>query len=343
MLRNHPPLKVLSALVISIFLNSVAPINSQADSLVINNENDFFGSAGTDRYYTNGGKITVIPEKPPQWADQLGDKICAWEKREMSQRKIAFSVGQNIYTPRDIERTDLIADDRPYGGWLYLGMGIHDRTDSRLDTNEIILGMVGPQSYARDVQIFWHERVIGLNNTREPSGWNNQLKNEFGVVLLRERKWRIYEHQWKNGFGFDCITHLGGALGNIHTYANTGGEVRYGFSLPTDFGTSQSRPAGDASGLTASDWQYPDNPFAAHIFLRIDGRGVARNIFLDGNTFTDSHSVDRKLLVGNISAGINLTLWKGVNLTYTHVYQTKEFDQQDLAHVYGSISLAITY
>ena len=343
MTSNSPSLRPILTIIAFLLINSITPIDAQADSVVLNNENDFFGSAGTDRYYTNGAKITVIPEKPPLWADQLGDKICAWEGREKTQRKAAFSVGQNIYTPRDIERTDLIVNDRPYGGWLYVGVGIHDRTDDRLDTTEVVLGMVGPQSYARDVQTWWHERVIGLNNTREPSGWPNQLKNEFGVVLLRERKWRVYEHQWANGFGFDCITHLGSALGNIHTYANTGGEVRFGWSLPNDFGTSQSRPAGDASGLTASEWQYPDTPFAAHFFLRVDGRGVARNIFLDGNTFARSHSVDRKLFVGNISAGINLTLWKGVNLTYTHVYQSKEFDQQDLAHVYGSVSLAITY
>ena len=337
------PFRLMLTLIASLWLSSVVAINAHAGSLVINSENDFFGSAGTDRYYTNGVKITIIPEEPPRWADRLGDRFCSWEGREKSQRKAAFSFGQNIYTPRDIERSDLIVNDRPYGGWLYGGVGIHDRTERQLDTSEVILGMVGPQSYAREVQTRWHEHVIGLNNTREPRGWDNQLANEFGVVLLRERKWRIYEHRWANGFGFDCITHLGAALGNIHTYANTGGEVRFGWSLPDDFGTSHSRPAGDASGLTASEWQYPDTPLAAHYFIRGDGRGVARNIFLDGSTFAHSHSVDRKLFVGDLSAGINLTICKGVNLTYTHVYQSKEFDQQALAHIYGSLSLAITY
>ncbi len=315
----------------------------RAGSLVINSENDFFGSAGTDRYYTNGVKVTWIPEQPPRWADQLGDRFCAWEGRTAAKRKVAFSFGQNIYTPRDIERPELITDDRPYAGWLYAGVGMHDRSARRLDTIEVILGMVGPQSYAREVQTWWHEQVIGLNNTREPRGWDNQLANEFGAVLLRERKWRIYEHRWQNGFGLDCITHLGLAFGNIYTYAGSGGEVRWGFGLPDDFGTSHSRPAGDASGLTASEWRYPETPLAVHFFIRADGRGVARNIFLDGNTFADSHSVDRKLFVGDLSAGLNLTICRGMNLTYTHVYQTREFDQQDLAHIYGSLSLSITY
>jgi len=344
-MKQNIPVSFHSALAgFVVFLLVVVPAGGlQADSLVITSENDFFGSAGTDRYYTNGVKVTVIPQEPPRWADQLGDRFCAWEGRAKSKRKAAFSFGQNIYTPRDIEQSDLIVDDRPYGGWLYAGIGIHDRTERQLDTSEVVIGMVGPQSYAREVQTCWHEQVIGLNNTREPRGWDNQLANEFGVVLLRERKWRIYEQRWANGFGFDCITHLGAALGNIHTYANSGGEVRFGWSLPDDFGTSHSRPAGDASGLTASEWQYPDTPLAAHFFIRADGRGVARNIFLDGNTFADSHSVDRKLFVGDLSAGVNLTICRGVNLTYTHVYQTREFDQQVLAHIYGSLTLAVTY
>ena len=340
---SHPPFRTVLTIAIFCWMSFMPLIAAQAGSMVINSENDFFGSAGTDRYYTNGVKITVIPEEPPRWANWLGDKFCSWEDRAKNRRKAAFSFGQNIYTPRDIERSDLIINDRPYGGWLYAGVAIHDRTERQLETTELILGMVGPQSYAREVQTWWHENVIGLNNTREPLGWNNQLKNEFGVVLLRERKWRVYEQRWANGFGVDCITHLGAALGNIHTYANTGAEVRFGWSLPDDFGTSHSRPAGDASGLTASEWQYPDTPLAAHFFIRVDGRGVARNIFFDGNTFADSHSVNRKLLVGDLSAGVNLTICRGVNLTYTQVYQTKEFDQQLLAHVYGSLSLAITY
>ena len=32
---------------------------------------------------------------------------------------------QNIYTPGDISRTDLVPDDRPYAGITYGGVGFH--------------------------------------------------------------------------------------------------------------------------------------------------------------------------------------------------------------------------
>jgi len=307
----------------------------------INDENDRFGSAGTDRYYTNGIKLSCVPAQTPAWADRLGDRLRDWEGRPVNdRRRVVFSLGQNIYTPQDIERSDLIAEDRPYGGWLYLGLGIHDRQGSHLDSSELILGMVGPQSYAGDTQIWWHKNIIGLENTREPKGWDNQLENEFGLVLIRERKWRVMARQFGGALGFDAITHLGGAFGNIYTYGNTGGEVRFGWHLPEDFGSSQSRPAGDASVFSGAGCH--DNPadFAVHFFARLDGRLILRNIFIDGNTFAHSHSVDRDPWVADLSAGTSLTVWKNFNLTFTHVYRTKEFKNQPLSHIFGSITLS---
>lgn len=351
--------KKWSLAIILVFF-SLPVVAAHAGSMAFTVENDFFGSAGTDRYYTNGVKATFVPDAPPAWTNRIGSWLQKREGRDVGgDRKAAFSVGQNIYTPRDIERTDLITDDRPYGGWLYVGLGIHDRDkkghdaegyhldrdQDRLVTSEIVVGMVGPQSYAREVQTWWHTNVIGLNNTREPRGWDNQLENEFGVALGREVKWRksLVRPKRRSGFGIDRILHLGGVIGNIYTYADAGAEIRFGWALPQDFGTSQSRPFGDASGLTASEWEYPASFLSPHFFIRVDGRAVARNIFLDGNTFAHSHSVDRKPLVGDLSCGINITLCRQLNLTYTHVYHSKEFDHQPLAHVYGSVTLAFTH
>ena len=39
-----------------------------------------------------------------------------------------MSLSQNIYTPEDIESSDLIKDDRPYAGILYYAIGFHSKT-----------------------------------------------------------------------------------------------------------------------------------------------------------------------------------------------------------------------
>lgn len=42
-----------------------------------------------------------------------------------------------------------------------------------------------------------------------------------------------------------------------------------------------------ATGPPPPEWE-------AYVFAGAEGRGVASNIFLDGNTFEDSHTVDRE-------------------------------------------------
>jgi hypothetical protein len=42
------------------------------------------------------------------------------------------------------------------------------------------------------------------------------------------------------------------------------------------------------------------------IFGAVDGRAVARDIFLDGSTFRDSRSVNKEPFVADISAGVGL-------------------------------------
>jgi lipid A 3-O-deacylase len=64
------------------------------------------------------------------------------------QHAVSFSIGQNIYTPEDLERSDLIQDDRPYAVITYLAIGLHSKNSHRMDSLELDLGIVGPYSYA---------------------------------------------------------------------------------------------------------------------------------------------------------------------------------------------------
>ncbi|MCB2184756.1 MAG: lipid A deacylase LpxR family protein [Desulfobulbaceae bacterium] len=304
-------------------------------------ENDTFSNS--DRYYTNGlkllwasGPLTSFSEdkRLPAWSGRSFEAMPVINSPSTSKH-IALSLGQKIYTPRDLENPNLIKDDRPYAGWTYAGIALHSKSDGVLDTFEIDLGMIGPDSYARDVQVKIHDWV----DSKEPQGWEHQLKNEVGVVLVYERKWRFAPLGPEGMDFFDFITHAGVTLGNVHTYSNAGGEIRFGFNLPDDFGTALIRPAGDAS-IPVTGAEGGDTGF--HLFVAVDGRAIGRNIFLDGNTFTESHDVDKKYFVADIMAGISVHL-NGVKLTYSHVYKTKEFDAQKEEQIFGSVSLSFVF
>lgn len=309
-------------------------------------ENDLF--AGTDRNYTNGTKLSwVSPDlssyrdsgELPDWAHPL-IQCLPFINEEGLIRNVALSIGQNMYTPRETDRRRLVPDDRPYAGWLYGGIAFHSKNVRRLDTIEIQAGVVGPLSFAEETQRVVHR----LRDIDVPEGWDNQLSNEPGLVLICERKVRVFERGLTRGPGLDVITHMGVGLGNVSTYANAGAEIRVGWNLPADFGSALIRPAGDTNApISSTDPRISERKgFSLHLFGAVSGRAVARDIFLDGNTFTDSHSVDKEPFVADVSAGIGVTFDR-FKISYAQVLRTREFEGQEEHHSFGSVTLSISY
>ncbi|MDP3017374.1 MAG: lipid A deacylase LpxR family protein, partial [Deltaproteobacteria bacterium] len=125
-------------------------------------ENDIFG--GTDRHYTNAIRLTWLSQdlteydedtRLPRWGLPLIRKL-PLINRPGFQRNVGLSLGQNIYTPEDIFRRDLIKDDRPYAGWTYLSLTFHVKNTVKLDVFEVTMGIVGPSSLAEETQRIIH-------------------------------------------------------------------------------------------------------------------------------------------------------------------------------------------
>ncbi len=317
-------------------------------------ENDLF--ADTDRFYTNGIKLNWIsPEL--EWFEDLNwfknESFLSQQARNFinilpfsddpeRQRHLSFSIGQKIFTPSDITRRDLIVTDRPYAGWLYGDIAFHSKNQRRLDTFEVQLGLIGDSSLGEQAQNLVHS----VRSINKANGWDNQLNNEPGLALIYDRKQRLIRRtDFLDLFGFDAIVHSGGAVGNVFTHLTTGAEVRIGWNLPTDFGSALIRPAGNTNAPTdANDprYQYGKSALSFYLFTAANGRWVLRDIFLDGNTFSDSHSVDKKSLVGEVIVGASFVL-KNVKLSYAQVFRSKEFDGQASGQSFGSVSISYTY
>jgi hypothetical protein len=301
-------------------------------------ENDFFGG-GTDRHFTHGTAFNCLT-KPIPWIVEAADKLpwFTYEKAQFDEKDLqaraSLSLGQNIYTPEDISEKELIKEDRPYAGWLYLGFGLAANQGSRrFDKIELTLGVVGPWSMAEEVQETWHS----FFSLEEPRGWDNQIDNEPAVNLFYEQAWRFDERGFLTGLEYDVIPHFGGALGNVFTHAAAGFTVRVGPDLLEDFGPPRIRPSLPGGGFFRNR-----KGFNWYLFAGVEGRTVLRNIFLDGNTFSDSHSVDKKILVGDLQAGIAIQ-YRRYRLAYTQIFRTKEYDGQDRADQFGSLSISCQF
>ena len=317
-------------------------------------ENDLF--ADTDRFYTNGIKLNWIsPElkwfEDLEWIKQdafLSNtvkefiKLLPYSGDPERQRQLSFSLGQKMFTPVDLSNPNLIVNDRPYAGWLYGDIAFHSKDQRRLDTFEIQMGLIGEVSLAEEAQDLVHS-IRGIDKA---NGWDNQLDNEIGLALIYDRKQRLIRRtDIIYSFGFDTIVNAGVSVGNVFTHLNAGAEFRFGWNLPTDFGSSLIRPAGNTNAPTdATDPRYQNGKgaFSFYFFATSNGRWVLHDIFLDGNTFSSSHSIDKKSLVGEFIVGSSI-IFKNVKLSYAQVFRSKEFKGQDSGQSFGSISLSYTY
>lgn len=305
-------------------------------------ENDYFG--GQDRHYTNGLKLSWLSGDLTAW-DQSGWRrqfieALPFVNRPGAQKNLGFAFGQNIYTPQDISRVPPDASDRPYAGWSYLELTFVSKTESVMDTLSIQAGLVGRYSYAQDLQRVVHQWL----NDEDPRGWAHQLHNEVAVNVVFERKWRLYARNLSRTLGIDFVPHAGVSLGNAQTHANAGFTTRLGFNLPSDFGVSligatsaTNLPLDDADPRVAQDgsWSF----FA---FGGVNGRAVARDIFLDGNTFRDSPRVEKESFNGDAfyGLGFNVGRWQ---FTYTEAVRSREFKGQRDKNYFGSVALSRTF
>ncbi len=297
----------------------------------IQTENDIFAT-GDDRFYTNGFQVNYIKRNaPPQWLDKLTGKLPLFIRTE--SKGGGYSFGQKMFTPEDVYTEKLIKDDRPYAGWLYASTSVASLIKNKpnlrgINAFEFTVGIVGPSSQAANTQNGFH-RLMGI---KESNGWDHQLKDELGLVATYVRKEEHF-NQLKNGLEYSWSPHRVLALGNVYTYAGTGLMLRLGKNLKNDIGPPNISP-----GFPGAAFFSPaKGGHGWYIFGGLETRAVAQNIFLDGNTFTDSHSVEKKPLILDFQYGITYQR-NNMRFSYSHVVRSKEFDGQKENASFGSLN-----
>lgn len=305
-------------------------VAQEAGTFTFGFENDRV--AETDRHFTHGTLVTWVSPRGgvPAAGEGLMDALpLVFEAG--AGRRLMLSLGQSIFTPDDTRARAVVRDDRPYAGWLYMGAGLLAESARRLQRLSLQVGVVGPPSGAEQVQTAVHELI----DVTIPEGWDNQLDSEPGAVAFYETKWRRVLALGRGGYGLEVGPHAAFALGNVLTYGGAGASVRFGQDLGDDFGPPRIRPAIPGAGFFE-----PSDAFAWNVFAGLEARAVARNIFLDGSTFSESHSVDKRPVVVDVQAGFALR-YRDLRLAFTHVLRTPEFEAQGELDAFGAVSLSL--
>jgi lipid A 3-O-deacylase len=308
-------------------------------------ENSGIAPAGDDRHYTNGIEISYttgplsensIWNAPFRW---LGDCTFLFRRpiRETDDRLEWTILGQSIFTPENHRASNPSLDDRPYAGWLYTGLNfIQDSDAQQLDSLEFLAGVVGSWALGRQVQNGIHA-LFGEQLVR---GWNHQLGNEFGFTASWERKWR-FNHELAQGYSWEILPGAGITAGNVFTFAEAGFLVRWGRGLKADWGPQMIRPGN--SGTSYFSGGRAGVKFGWDVFFGTQGRAVARNIFLDGNTFQNSRSVVKEPVVADLIVGTELFSMGGLRFGFSLVARTPEFRKQQGMDTFGSFDGACAF
>ncbi|MGB6337731.1 MAG: lipid A deacylase LpxR family protein [Thermoanaerobaculia bacterium] len=299
-------------------------------------ENDVL--VGTDRHYTNGLRYAAVRlgvEESPWWARRLARRfdLCGEGSKpdDCFTMNKGFAVTHPIYTPEDTADPELIVDDRPYGAWLHYSSIFELRSSRSLHHFEADIGIVGPLAFGEEVQTAVHS----LTGSQEPLGWDHQLDNELGLLLLYQWQRRIPGLElWSRDKSvrlFDVTPDVTGTLGNVFSYLGAGLTLRLGYNLSEAFPGKIEPVVTELKGKKT--WEI-------YVFAATEGRAVARNIFLDGNTFKDSHSVDKETLVYDWGVGL-VARYGRFAFSYRVVTRSPEFTLQEERQRYGSVSLTI--
>ena len=324
----------LSVICLTIPHNAFAQDKENTSYFSLSVENDSLGG-GTDRYYTSGVRATWFDTgiKVPPVIDVLADKIPTFDFNDKTAT--FYTIGHNIYSPKDIRIANQPSNDRPWAAFLYGSVGLANITENggnpfHIDELEFTLGVIGPEALGEQTQKFVHKHI---SKSPKPRGWRNQLNFEPGFMISWQRRIPYALSRDFDHFNARIEPNFSVTLGNIRTNAGAGATLILGSSKHQDT-PQRVRPAIPGTGMFFTE----KNKLNWQVFAGIDARVVARDIFLDGNTFSDSHSVDKKYLVGDLSGGVSFS-YDDYRLSYTLNARSKEFDGQDEESVFGSITL----
>ncbi|QNP40515.1 lipid A deacylase LpxR family protein [Lysobacter solisilvae (ex Woo and Kim 2020)] len=107
----------------------------------------------------------------------------------------AVSFGNSAFTPDDLRRSDVIADDRPYGSLLYWGASVvasdADAPERQASAAKLVVGVLGlPISDwgQSGIHTAWRH-FAGTPDPYDPKGWDNQISDGGEFTAMYQRSW----------------------------------------------------------------------------------------------------------------------------------------------------------
>lgn len=183
--------------------------------LTVDNDAMLFGK--NDRYYSSG---IFASYRRLLSADRGWFKLMN-KKDKLSKAIVTYQFAHRMYTPYDIKYSEEAQIDRPYAGWVNLGIGMHyyfkKGTVLRFDYD---LGWLGPGTKTGEIQRWWHN----VFNMKRPRGWQYQINNTIATNVSV----MVQKNIVRSNDSFDLISNTSVQFGTIMNNAKQGLTIRLG-------------------------------------------------------------------------------------------------------------------
>ena len=307
-------------------------------TVVVYTENDdWWPDTGDDKNYTNGFRFT-LDRNYDMWRVHRLPGLFAWVPKHVDCSILvpsdsgnlkcvstSFHVGQQFYTPDDISVPDLIPNDRPYAGWLYVGGSWMASTADSLVRTSSYLGATGKASFADRFQTAWH----ALRQVEEPQGWEHQIGGRLGLVVDHTRHW-AFDIAGSRGRVIEFVPYVGVTAGNIVTDGYVGARLKLGYNITRDWLQTGIAPRVERRGSDAGNLEL-------YIVVDFQSRVLGYNAFIDA---TDRHNLDRKHLVADGGIGLGLRVGR-FSVNYRVAFVSPEYMEAPV-HDYKALRFAYT-
>jgi len=271
----------------------------------VTSENDNYIWPFHDRYFTNGLRLSYSQIQKKPW-------IVPRKQHQNSFHKtiLHFQLAQEIYTPDNIKKSDLIEFDRPYAGYLYVQAKASTfwGRSSNLQLG-IDVGIIGPWAGGYAVQRWWHQLI----QYTQPRGWQYQINNE-PVINLNLG----YQKAWKVFSSTDVLTCSQLRAGTSFNSLSGGIKVRIGKLNPIDNSAIAESRVNTRFSLQQMAKDHHQEWF---VFYGLDGMLVWHNTLIEGSLLSVFESLhiekanpyvltqNAGLVYSTLSTTIQLTLY----------------------------------
>ncbi len=282
-------------------------------------DNDVFGDS--DRYFTNLFALT------------FNARLATLALRRWGPSALSLDVAavQSIYTPRFLRLPAPTWGDRPYAGWLRgrVGAVLQGRRDAL--GRYLSAGVVGPGALGKQTQRAVHT-VLG---SYQPEGWATQLPSRVSVQVALERA-HARGAAFGDGGRAGATVWGAGDLGTIRREgaAGAGAFVRWRLADVENvavFSPRLSAPAFDSQ---------------KRVGLAFAGAYVQRLVLYDHLLETRPASVNHDVEGAPVLHELRLVAvmrYRRVRVRYAQVVQSRVFERQRRAHIWGIAEVALTF